>query len=67
MLKVSKVVFVAFMQQCIKSKDLMAHISKLSKMYSVYTGPSPLQEERLFEERSILTVKQFTILRKQLC
>ena len=56
MSNVLTVVFVAFMQHCIQSTYLMVHMSKVLKVYSVYRGPWPLQEERLFEEPSILWV-----------
>ena len=55
-------VFVAFTQQCIQSN--LTHVTqvrgvkgvKYFVMYSVYTGPSLLQEGRLFEKPSILWI-----------
>ena len=59
MSEVSKVVFVAFTQECIQS-----HVTqvrgvegvKYYVLYSVYTGPSLLQEGRLFEKPSVLWI-----------
>ena len=62
MSEVSKVVFVAFTQQCIQNN--LTHVTqvrgiegvKLYVLYSVHTGPSLLQEGRLFEKPSVLWI-----------
>ena len=46
MSEMSKMMFVAFMQHCIQSTDFMSEMSEI--LYSVYSGPSPLQGGRLF-------------------
>ena len=52
MSEMSKMVFVAFKQHCIQSTDFMSETSEI--LYSVYSGPSPCQEERLLCEPSVL-------------
>ena len=56
MSKVSKVVFVAFMQHCIQSN--VTHVTHVRGVKSALCiqGLSPLQEGRLFEKPSILWV-----------
>ena len=41
-----KMVFAAFMQHCIQSTDFMLGMMEI--LYSVYSGPSPIQGGRLF-------------------
>ena len=53
MLKVSKVVFAAFCNTVYRAMLLM---SEVLKVYSLYSGLSPLQEGRLFEKSSVLWV-----------
>ena len=45
MSRMSKMVFAAFTQHCIQSTDFMLETSEI--LHSVYSGPSPHQEERL--------------------
>ena len=67
MLKTSKMVFAAFMQHCIQSTvtHFVTHVERVKDvkyyvLYSVYRGPSLLQEERLFKKSSILYIYWFT-------
>ena len=59
MSEVSKVVFVAFTQQCIQSN--LTHVTQVGgvkgvKYCTLISGHSLLQEERLFKKPSILRI-----------
>ena len=47
-------VFAAFTQHCMQSTDFMSEMSEI--LYSVYSGPSPLQGEGYLFEPSALWV-----------
>ena len=49
-----KMVFAAFMQHCIQSTDFMSEMSEI--LYSIYSGPLPLQGEGYLFEPSALWV-----------